>query len=517
MRSHSFAYCGFLAATLAATAVLVLGAAPAPAALPGPVTIGGGISLPPLPPPRQFAMRTTDQIQSTDAARAIAVVGPDSVYAGGFVTGRVLPNNQEVHYWRVQKRGPNGVVYWNSSYLVGTEDLQGEINAVATTPDGGVVATGIGRDFQVGSPELTVVKFSASGAFLWKTNVYGRTSAGVNQTGDGEGVSIAVTSAGNVVVAGRIRNQVQDAALNNHDDTDMVVAMLSGSSGAEQWRQLVKGSQFAVPDEAGAVAVDLNDNIVAVGGVRNIGMNKDIAIASFTSAGVARFPQFSVFGTANGDDVATGVAVDGQGRIYVSGYRNNSASGVANKDLWIGKFTTNGTSLFQRDVQGTVPGGEDRALAVGCDTAGNLYACGFTTNTGSPGSPVPAVTSTDFTVGKWDSLTGALVWLQKVDGGVNGDDRARTLAVRANGDLVAGGHLTRNSGPTPTRDFALLRYSAAGVLGFDFRHNGSANQDDQCAGVAFDGTGWAVGAGVVRNAGTLINAAPTGADFAVAM
>jgi hypothetical protein len=487
----------------------------------------GALTIPSFPRLRSFQMRTTNgPANATDVARAITVANPDTIYAGGFITEDVFYDTtppREIHIWRVQKRLWNGTVVWNSSPTIPGEILYGEINAVAATPDGGVVATGVGRDFLQGTPELQVIKWDANGTFLWKRLIKGRTAAGQDRLGDGEGVSLAVTSNGNVAVTGRIRNEVLNGAVppQPHDDNDIVVAMLNGSTGAEQWRRLVKGSQFAASDEPNGLAIDLNDNVVAVGGVRNIGMDKDIAIASFTPTGVSRFPQISVWGTANGDDVATNVATDAQGQIYVTGYRISSANGVPNKDLWVGKFAGNGTSLFQRDLQGTVPGGEDRGLAVGCDAVGNLYATGFTTNTGSSGSPTPPAASTDLTVSKWDALTGNLVWTRKLDGGANGDDRARSLAVLASGELVVGGHLTMPgtaTNPGTAKDFVMIRFSTIGTQGFTFRHSGSLKQDDQCTSVAFDATGWAVGAGVVRNGPPpLIGGPVTNADFAVAM
>ena len=514
MRPRSPVYCGSLAAILAAMAAVALGlAAPAPAAVPGAAIGGGGITL---PPPRNFAMRTTDgPVHLTDAAQAVAAFDQDTLYTAGFFT-ESLSGSVEQHRWLIRKVRPNGVLVWsaNSPFL-------GEANSVAVRSDGSVVVAGLSNRAGAGStPTFAVAKWDVNGVHQWTREI-----AAVDQNGAprwvGEAREVALTSNGDVAVVGILNNLLPGNPPDN--DQDAVVVLLNGSTGSELWRRVIEGTDPDGNDNGTAVAVDLQDRIIAVGSMRNNSSNKDIFVVSFSSSGQPLFgAPLNIRGNiVPGDDEATEVAIDGQGQIYVSGYRTNAGFFGDQKDFWVGKFASNGSTLFQRDLAGNVEG-EDRGLAVGFDATGNLYASGFTTNTYSPGSPQPpaaAVASADFTVAKWDAFSGALLWTQKTDGGVNGDDRARSIAVRSNGDLVDGGHLSRTAittNPTP-RDFALMRHSTAGVKSTDFRHDGTAHNDDSCAAVAFDGGGWGVGVGVTRNNGNpLLPPFPTGADFSVA-
>ena len=510
MLAHAFAVRRCLSALFVVATLGSLGLTASPAGAIVPITP----TIPPLENPprvfRTFGIVTTDgAAHLNDAARAVAALGTDTVYAAGFLTDSVV-FGIEVHRWHIQKRRPNGVVVWavNSTF-------SGEANAVAVAPDGSVVAAGFTTTRNGVDPTFAVAKWNASGVHQWTAEI-----AGVDRSGNpryiGEAKAIALASNGDVAVVGNLLNESLDAALTPHDDQDAVVVLLNGSNGAERWRQSIKGTRFAGVDNGAAVAVDPQDRIIATGSVRNSGSDKDIFVASFTSAGTAWIsPRLNIAGSATGDDEATAVAVDGLGQIYTTGYRTNLGAAAAHKDFWIGKFAGNGTSLFQRDLAGNVSGGEDRGLSVRFDSTGNLYAAGFTTNTGSPGSPAPGIASNDMTVGKWDAVTGNALWTQKLDGGANGEDRARSVAVLGNGDLAIGGFLTS---ATTGKDFSMLRYSTAGAQTWLFRRDGTLNQDDNCAAVVFDGLGWAVGAGLMRNGVPLTGpAVPTLADFAVAI
>ncbi|TAK03450.1 hypothetical protein EPO44_07265 [bacterium] len=79
------------------------------------------------------------------------------------------------------------------------------------------------------------------------------------------------------------------------------------------------------------------------------------------------------------------------------------------------------------------------------DRVGNLVAAGVTQNTG---------TATDFTVIKFDGVSGAELWRQVINGTANGTDRANAVTVDGVGNVVAAG-ATVNTGTSA--DFTVVK------------------------------------------------------------
>jgi len=138
---------------------------------------------------------------------------------------------------------------------------------------------------------------------------------------------VAVDSSGNVYVAGYSFNGA------NHD----YYTVKYDSGGSEVWDVSYAGPANGY-DAAWDVAVDGSGNVYVTGSSFN-GANYDYFTIKYNSGG-SEVWKVAYNGPANGADHAQGVAVDGSGNVYVTGYSNNGA----NYDYFTIKYDSGGSS-----------------------------------------------------------------------------------------------------------------------------------------------------------------------------
>jgi uncharacterized delta-60 repeat protein len=272
--------------------------------------------------------------------------------------------------------------------------------------------------------------------------------------------------------------------------TGDVAARPRAGQGTLLWWQHVNGTANSFFDAARSVAVDNQGNVVAAGFTENAGVFTDFTVAKFDRGGTLLWQQ-NLNGTANGFDLAFSVAVDNQGNVVAAGVTQNTNTG-AFADFTVAKFARDGTLLWQQNLNGTVANSVNRALSVAVDNQGNVVAAGETQNTG---------TSLDFTVAKF-ARDGTLLWQQNLNGTANGSDRASSVAVDNQGNVIAAG-ITENTGTS--FDFTVAKFDRDGALLWQQNLNGIApNSSDEAFSVAVD------------HQGNVVAAGHTGADLTVA-
>ncbi len=162
-------------------------------------------------------------------------------------------------------------------------------------------------------------------------------------------------------------------------------------------------------------------------------------------------------------DYATGVAVDGSG-TYVTGYTNGNLDGNTNAggyDAFLTKYDPSGaklwTKLLGHNGGGANAAGNDWATGVAVDGSGNVYVSGYTlgnldenTNAGGYDAFLTMYNSTG--VWQWTKLLGTA-----------GDDWASSVAVDGSGVYVTGG-TTGDLGGTNAGgyDAFLAKYNSSG-------------------------------------------------------
>ena len=180
---------------------------------------------------------------------------------------------------------------------------------------------------------------------------------------DDRGSDVAVDRAGQVVVTGGSAGAVtgpSDYATARYD-----------ADGNELWVARYNGPGNAW-DFARAVALDAAGNVYVTGESAGAGFDFDYATIKYDPEGnelwVARYN-----GPGNGSEIATALAVDAAGNVYVTG--QSAGAGTGPSDYATIKYDPEGNELWVARYNG--PGnGSDVASALVVDAAGHVYVTG---------------------------------------------------------------------------------------------------------------------------------------------
>ncbi|HUY89429.1 MAG TPA: SBBP repeat-containing protein [Pirellulales bacterium] len=168
---------------------------------------------------------------------------------------------------------------------------------------------------------------------------------------------------------------------------------------------------------------------------------------------------YSTFLGGSGDDEGQGIAVDGAGSAYVTGFTSSTnfpatpgayqiGSGGFN-DAFVAKLSADGASLIYSTYLGG--NGNDAGAAIAIDGAGNAYVTGDTLSTNFPTTPgayqttLVAFQDSAF-VTKLDAGGGRLLYSTFLGGG--GQDKGNGIAVDAAGEACVAGVTSSTDFPT---------------------------------------------------------------------
>ena len=252
-------------------------------------------------------------------------------------------------------------------------------------------------------------------------------------------------------------------------------------------------------DYVNGIALDSSGNIYLGGSTWN-GSNYDFAIAKYTSAGILD----TTFGTSgevttdfgSGNDIPYGIALDSSGNIYLGGYAHNGS----NYDFALAKYTSAGVLDTSFNSSGVLPGtvttdfgsGNDYALDMALDSSGNIYLGGYTWNGSNYDFALAKYTPAGVLDTTFNS-SGALPGTATTGLG-SGNDYALDMALDSSGNIYLGGSTWNGS----NYDFALAKYTPAGVLDTSFNSSGAlpgtattglGSGNDYVNGIALDSSG----------------------------
>lgn len=176
-------------------------------------------------------------------------------------------------------------------------------------------------------------------------------------------------------------------------------------------------------------------------------------------------------GPARGMDLASAMAVDGNGNLFVTGSSEGVGTGY---DYATVAYSNGGATQWIRRYNG--PGnGDDYAYAMAVDTYGNLIVTG--------GAYSDPFNSEYLTVAY--SGAGTLLWTGRYAGPGDGRHVARAVASDDGNVYVTG----QSPGSNGDSDFATLAYSGSGVPLWTNRYAGPGSAEDIACGVAVDHEG----------------------------
>ncbi len=373
--------------------------------------------------PTEVFYNQIDTTDKGDDARGVAVDSTGAVYvvgktAGDLGTQNVDPENSDVF---LNKYDAAGTLEFTRR-LGATVDGAGF--AVAVDGNDNVIVTGQVRG------ELTANAFGGNlDAFVTQFNSVGQ-EQWTRQAGpflDDVAVSLTVNSSNEIFIAGLTRSEIAPGEGYSGGDDAFVTKLDSSGS-------FVYSRQFgdAGDEQHTAVAVDGSGNVFLAGTDDGVGFVRRYADGDAT----AQDWEFS--GTLGSDGAVTGLTVDGDGDIYVSGYTSNTAffggttpvtAHAGDTDGFVAKLANADGAVTFGTFMGTAVG--DRAFSVAVDpTTEEVYVTGETAGT------LVGETSTGITdafVIKYDATLNE-TWRHQFGGGF--DQRGSSITFDANGTNV---------------------------------------------------------------------------------
>ncbi len=364
-------------------------------------------------------------------------------------------------------------------------------NAAAIQPDGKIVAAGYSR---IGSTDdFALARYNTDGSLDTTFDGDGKVTTDIGTSTDWA-FSVAIQPDGKIAAAGNSFNgSIDDFALVRYNADGSLDTTFGGDG-------KVTTTIGSSTDRAYAVAIQPDGRIVAAGYDL-----EDFAIARYNPDGSldATFDGDGKLTTnfGSGNNFGTSTAVQPDGKIVVAGYSNG-----ATIDFVLARYNADGSldTTFDGDGKVTTAIGisTDQAYSVAIQPDGKIVAAGYS-QIGS---------NNDFALARYNP-DGSLVATFDGDGklttNVGGNDYVRSVAIQADGKIVAAGYSQIGS----NNDFALASYNADGSLDTTFDGDGKVTtaigtSTDQAFSVAIQPDGKIVVAGYSSN--------DSGDDFALA-
>ena len=346
----------------------------------------------------------------------------------------------------------SGAPLWTNRYN-GPANGDDQANAIAVDSGGNVFVTGASAGSSSGTDYATI-KYSNAGMPLWTNRYDGPASGNDNAT------AIATDRNGNVFVTGFSQA--------NPTNTDYATIKYS-SAGVPLWTNRYNGPDNT-NDYANALAVDGNGNVFVTGWSVINASSDAYATVAYSSAGVPVWTNRYV-GPVAGTQVATAIATDGNGNVFVTGKSEGTGSTT---DFATVAYSNAGIPLWTNRYNGPANLG-GQAMAMATDSSGNVFVAG---------SAFASSGNNDFVVLKY-SGAGAPLWTNTYNGPANGNDIASRIALDGSGNVfVTGWSVGTNSLP----EFATIAYSEAGMPLWTNRYS-TSNAMDKADGIGTDKIG----------------------------
>ncbi len=238
---------------------------------------------------------------TTDAAGNVYVVGSQETAAQGL-------------NFVARKYTAAGTVVWTQT-LSGAANLDDQGLAVTLDATGNVVVLGY-ETLANGTTNMLVAKLSGTnGSLVWSYSYDGGLG------GNDYGFGITANAAGDLLVTGQVEN-------NATQGLNTLVAKLAGINGTVVWADFANGLSNA-DDGGNAITLDAAGNILVAGFVRN-STTDDIWLRKYTDTGVSFTTVWTrtYNGTGNDIDSAFAVAADGSNNVVLAGFESTAAQGA---------------------------------------------------------------------------------------------------------------------------------------------------------------------------------------------
>lgn len=329
----------------------------------------------------------------------------------------------------------------------GTADDVDEGAAVAFDGLGNVYVAGRSVSAGTGCDTL-VLKYAANGTLKWVARYDGPVS------GEDKARAVAVDDDGNVYITGRSRGS---------GTWDDFVTIKYNASGAQQWVRRYSNGIYA--DEALDIAIDSEGNVIVTGFSAAKDSGNDYFTIQYGPGGATKWTR-RYDGPAGEGDKATGVAVDSEDNVYVTGASMGEGT---NWDYCTIKYDPDGAQLWVKRWDGPKHN-SDGATGIAIDQYDVVYVTGYSYRAGDNA----------------DYLTicyrkgGSVRWTRRYDGPAGGPDVPWAIAIDTDSVYVTGA----SYGNTTGQDYATVRYLLDGTQNFAKRYSSTGKYDDVANDVA---------------------------------
>ena len=393
--------------------------------------------------------------------------------------------------------------------------------------------------------DIYVVKYDTSGNVLWATRAGGAASE--------KATAIAVDANGNSYVTGGFAGihpmdfgTISLTNLNPFGQYDVFIAKYD-ANGSLVW---AKSAGSTSVDLSRGIAVDGNGNIyftgsfygptmsfgsIALNNSNPNGIGTNYFTAKYDASGNAVWAVKNV-GSTHAEGI--GVAVDGAGNSYVTGYFSDptitfdtiTLTKTGSSEMFIVKYDPSGNAVWAKNSPST-NGVSGRSVSV--DVTGNIYVTGNFLGAVSFGTTTLATSS-----GQWDvfltkyDAAGNVIWARSAGGGNN--DYSSEVVVDGGGHAYITGRFSSasmsfgasnliNTKGGSGSDVFVAKYDPSGNVLWAINTGGTGNKNDEGTGIGVDANGNSYVAGIFNSASvpfgttTLNNTAgPTGKNMFVA-
>ncbi|MCC7176733.1 MAG: SBBP repeat-containing protein [Bryobacterales bacterium] len=409
-----------------------------------------------------------------DWARAIAVDDSGNAYIAGYTDSSDFPLAGPYQAGRrggvdafVAKLDPTGTTLLYCTYLGGSGDdrafgvavdREGKAYVTGWTYSSNFPTTSGARQRSLGGGrDAFVAKLNSAGSALEYSTLLGG-------SGYDSGNAIAIDVYGQAHVAGETAS-ANFPVLNGYRSAfgglrDAFVAKLNASGSGLVWSTYLGGSS---EDAATAIALDGVGNVYVTGGTTSANFptcqplqasnagGQDAFVTKLASTGSALL--FSTYlggggGTLAAGETGTGIAVDPEGNVYVTGYTSSSNFPTVNAykafhaggtlDAFLAKLNAGGTALAYSTYFGG--SGADYANAIAVSPSGQAAVGGYTSSSNLPVKDAVQAAkagSYDGFVARFSPAGNALEFATYFGGGQS--DTVSALAMNPGGNLWIAG------------------------------------------------------------------------------
>ncbi|MBP6871233.1 MAG: SBBP repeat-containing protein [Bacteroidales bacterium] len=367
-----------------------------------------------------------------DFLAAITTDSEGNVYA----TGGSHEGSSRRDYVTLKIDG-SGAFAWKSIYKGLDVNNDDDAADIVVDDDGYVYVTGASAGYSSSMwADFATLKLTPGGDTVWTRRLGGSGMPNDRAT------AIAVDNLGYVYITGYFEGDVSTRY-------NYATAKYK-PNGDTAWVRVYNGTG-SDDDRAYAIAVDDDRNVYVTGA--SWGLNADdYATVKYDSNGVQKWVA-RYNGPAGSYDKAWDLKLDDEGNVYVTG-QSGGTSG--NYDYCTIRYNPDGGEDWVARYNGP-DNLDDVATSVAIDPSGNIFVTGYSYN-----PPSPYISTTDMVLIKYNP-EGLIEWVSRFDGPGNNYDQGYAIAADPSGDVFVTGS-TEYYGQQNSRDIFTVKYAGPSLV-----------------------------------------------------